>query len=288
VSASPAADPSETRHASGAQPGAGGQPLFVQRWLPAADARGAVVLLHGLAEHSGRYPQLVARLIARRLAVYALDHRGHGRSAGPRANIGRFDWLVADAAARIALARGEQPGKPVVVLGHSMGGAIALATALAHPGLVDALVLSAPALGADPAVPRMRLAVARLLSAVAPSVGVLTLPSDALSREPEVGRDYDRDPLVYRGTLPARSLVELLAAMHRLRARAPELTVPVLVMHGSDDRLVPLRFTEPVYARLGSVDRTILRYPGLYHELFNEPERGQVFADLEAWLERRL
>lgn len=276
------------RHLTAMSPGAGGGPLFVQRWLPADAARGAVVLLHGLAEHSGRYAVLVNRLVARGLAVYTLDHRGHGRSSGPRANYGRFDWLVADAAARLATARAELPGRPLLLLGHSLGGAIALATALAHPRLVDALLLSAPALAADPEVPRGRLALARLLSIVAPSAGVLTLPSAALSRDPRVGADYDRDPLVYRGALPARAVVELLGAMRRLQVAAPRLAAPVLVMHGSDDSLVPLRFNAPVYERLGSADRTILRYEGLYHEIFNAPERERVFADLEAWLEQRL
>jgi acylglycerol lipase len=276
------------RHETAVQHGAGGAPLFVQSWSPTTDPRGSVVLLHGLGEHSGRYPELVARLVARDLAVYALDHRGHGRSAGPRANVGRFDWLVADAARRIAAARAAQPERPVVLLGHSMGGAIALATVLAHPGLIRALALSAPAVGADPDQPRGQLALARLLSAVAPSVGVLKLPSDGLSRDPSVGRDYDRDPLVFHGAVPARTLIELLAAMRRIDAAAPRLRVPVLVMHGTDDRLVPLRFTEPVYERLGSADRIIRRYTGFYHELFNEPERARVFADLEDWLERHL
>ncbi len=129
------------RHLISTQPGAGGDPLFVQSWSPDAAARGAVVLLHGLAEHSGRYAELVARLVDRGLAVYALDHRGHGRSPGPRANVGRFAWLVADAATRLATVRAELPGRPVVLLGHSLGGAIALATALAHPDLVTALAL---------------------------------------------------------------------------------------------------------------------------------------------------
>jgi acylglycerol lipase len=274
------------RHLISTQPGAGGDPLFVQSWMPDAAARGAVVLLHGLAEHSGRYDELVARLVYRGLAVYALDHRGHGQSPGPRANVGRFSWLVADAATRLAAAQAELPGRPVVLLGHSMGGAIALATALARPDLVTALALSAPALGADPATSRLKLALARLLSVAAPSVGVLRLPSDALSRDPQVGRAYDRDPLVHRGAIPARSLVELLGAMARFPATAPRLNMPVLAMHGTADRLVPLKFTAPVLERLGGADRVIRHYAGFYHELFNEPDRHLVYADLETWLER--
>ncbi len=123
---------------------------------------------------------------------------------------------------------------------------------------------------------------------VAPSVGVLTLPSDALSRDPEVGRAYDRDPLVHRGAIPARSLVELLDAMARFPAAVPRLAVPVLAMHGTADRLVPLRFAAPVLERLGGGDRVIRRYEGFYHEIFNEPDRGRVYADLEGWLERWL
>jgi acylglycerol lipase len=276
------------RHHTATSTGHGGGALFVQRWLPADAPRGSVVLLHGLAEHSGRYATLVARLVARGLAVYSLDHRGHGRSAGPRANFGRFVGRVADAAARLATARSEQAGRPLILLGHSLGGAIALATAIEHPHLVDALVLSAPAVGADPAVPRARLALARLLSVVAPSAGVLRLPAAALSRDPRVGAAYDGDPLVHRGAVPARSVIELLGAMARIQAAAPRLAAPVLVMHGTDDALVPLRHTAAVYERLGSADRTILRYTGLYHEIFNEPERERVFADLEAWLEQRL
>ena len=276
------------RHAIATQQGEAGVALYAPSWLPDGEARASVVLLHGLAEHCGRYPELVARLVARGLAVYALDHRGHGRSVGPRANIGRFDWLVADAAGRLRAARAAHPGRPAILLGHSMGGAIALATALANPDLADGLVMSAAALGTDPDVPRVRFALARLLSVVAPSAGVLTLPSSALSRDPEVGRRYDRDPLVHRGAVPARSVVELLGAMSHLRAAAPRLAMPVLAMHGTDDALVPLRFVEPVYQRLGSADCTIRRYAGFYHELFNEPERERVFAEIEGWLDGRV
>ena len=152
------------RYATGEQRGCSGQRLFVQSWLPDGDPRALVALAHGLGEHSGRYDELVGRLVARGLAVYALDHRGHGRSEGRRSLVERFDGLIADFSARAEAARAAWPGRDLLLLGHSMGGAVALATALAHPGLARALVLSAPAIGADPDVPRLRLLTARLLA----------------------------------------------------------------------------------------------------------------------------
>ena len=274
------------RHATGEQRGSDGQRLFVQSWEPDGEPRALVALAHGLAEHSGRYNELVGRLVARGLAVYALDHRGHGRSGGRRSFVERFEWLVADYAARAEVARAAWPGRDLLLLGHSMGGAIALATALAHPTLARALLLSAPAIGADPDVPRLRIWSARLLAAVAPAAGVLTLPSEAISQDTAVVRRYDEDPLVYRGAVPARTAIELLGAIERFPARVAELRMPTLVLHGTADQLVPLRSAEPVYARFGCSDLTIHRYQGFYHEVFNEPGRAQVFADLDAWLDR--
>ena len=276
------------RDSEGEESGAHGHRVHARVWLPDDEPTASVVLVHGLAEHSGRYQRLARHLVARGYAVHAFDLRGHGRTAGPRSNIGRFDDLVADVAAAVTRARARHASVPVLLLGHSMGGAVALATALAHPSLVDLLVLSAPAVGADPAVPRLQLIVGRLLSRIAPSVGILRLDSAWVSRDADVVRAYDADPLVFRGSLPARTLVELLGAMHRFLADVPALRMPVLVLHGTADRLVPLAFAEPVYARLGSADRTVIRYEGLYHEVFNEPERARVLADLDAWLDRQL
>jgi alpha-beta hydrolase superfamily lysophospholipase len=276
------------RHAIGLQPSSGGGELHACEWHPDAPARGAVVLVHGLAEHSGRYDELVGRLTADGLAVHALDHRGHGRSPGPRAQIGRFAWLVDDVATCIGAARAAHPERPLFLLGHSMGGAIALAAALAYPGAIDALVLSAPAIGADPEVPAVRVALARLLSRILPGAGVLRLDASLVSRDPAVVRAYEADPLVYRGAVPARTAVELLGARAAFPAAVGALRVPTLVLHGTADGLVPIRFAEPVWQRFGSADLTVHRYEGLFHEVFNEPERARVFADLAGWIGRRL
>lgn len=266
-------------------PGCQDVALHGQAWLPERAPRAIVVISHGLAEHGGRYAGLASRLVEKGYAVYALDHRGHGRSGGRRANIGRFDYLVSDLGTFIGRAQRQHPDTPVVLLGHSMGGAIALACALKYHNVLRALVLSAPALAAGQAVPAPKLWMAKLLSAVSPDTGALTLPASAVSRDPAVVRAYENDPLVYRGSIPARTLVEMLGAMRRLQEKAHELRLPVLIQHGTADSLVPLAALHPVYQRLGqSKSRTLQLYEGLYHEVYNEPERDRVIGDLEAWL----
>lgn len=262
---------------------------FSQSWHPQGAPRALVVISHGLAEHSGRYGELAARLTARGYAVHALDHRGHGRSEGRRSNIGRFAGVVSDLGELIVRARRDHPGVPTFLLGHSMGGAIALACALEHQAELRGLVLSAPALASNERVPPLRHLLLRLLSRIAPDMGVLNLPAEAVSREPAVVAAYAQDPLVYRGAVPVRTVAELVAAMATFPLRASELHLPVLVQHGTGDLLVPLAACEPIYDRLGDARmRTVKRYDGLYHEVYNEPERDRVIADLLEWLDAQL
>jgi len=267
--------------------GVDGTTLFCRHWLPQAAATRVAVIAHGLAEHSGRYEYLAGRLAASGFTVYALDHRGHGQSPGRRANIQRFDRVVEDLQALVARAAKDNPGLPLTLIGHSMGGAIALACALRHPAAIRNLVLSGPALSAGKQVPALQLIMVRLLSAILPNVGALTLPADAISRNPAVVRAYEQDPLVYRGAIPARTMAELLKAMQAFPETVDALRMPVLVLHGTADRLVPLGPVEPVLKRLGSADKTVHRYEGLYHEVFNEPERDRVIGDMLAWLDAR-
>lgn len=261
--------------------------LFAQAWLPAESPARVVVIAHGLAEHSGRYAGFAQRLASRGFAVHALDHRGHGRSPGRRANIECFDTVVEDLATLVSGATQQHPGVPVTLLGHSMGGAIALACALHHPDLLHDLVLSAPALAPDPAVPGLQVRLVRFLSRWLPDVGALKLPAEAISRDPEVVRAYEADPLVYRGAVPARTLAELFDAMGVFPATAGALRLPVLVLHGTGDTLVALEHCRPVYEAFGSPDSTVKAYDGLFHEVLNEPERERVIADLLAWLDAR-
>jgi len=260
--------------------------LHAQAWLPEGEPRAVVVISHGLAEHGGRYGALAERLVAGRYAVYALDHRGHGRSPGGRANIERFAYVVSDLGTFVGRAQRQHPGHPAFLIGHSMGGAIALGCALQYPDALKGLVLSAPALSAGDEVPFLKSWLVRVLSVVAPGVGALTLPASAISRDPAVVRAYEQDPLVHRGSIPARTLAELLDAMKDFPARAGQLRIPVLVQHGTADSLVPYDGNRPIYAALGQPKARVIRtYDGLFHEIYNEPERDRVIADLEAWLE---
>jgi len=263
--------------------GTGGLRLHATRWAPVTPPHARVLLVHGLAEHSGRYDELIGRLVAAGHVVYGLDHRGHGRSDGPRAYVERFEHYVTDLGRLHAVA--DADGElPTVIVGHSMGGAIAFDYALRHPDRVARLVLSAPLLATDPSPPRLQLAAARLLARFAPRTGALKLPADTISRDPVVVRAYENDPLVYRGAIPARTLVELLAITAGFPGRAATLRVPVLILHGTGDRLVQLEHCRPVYVRIPEATKTLRVYDGLYHELFNEPERVQVYAEVERWL----
>jgi len=261
--------------------------LHARAWLPDLEPRRVVVVSHGLGEHSGRYEPLASRLVAAGCAVYAVDHRGHGRSGGAaRANIDRFDYVVSDLGTFIGRAQREHPGTPTILFGHSMGGLIALDCALRNPRVLAGLVLSAPALAPGEAVPRFRRAVAGLLSRVAPNAGVLAIDASAVSRDAAVVRAYEQDPLVFHGSIPARTAVELLQAMESVAARVQQLRLPLLVQHGTADRLVPLAGVQPVYQRLGDPKlRTLRIYEGLYHEIYNEPERERVIGDLLRWMD---
>jgi acylglycerol lipase len=271
------------QHKDFTTPGRGGLDLYAQAWLPKAAPRGVMIVAHGLGEHSGRYGRLATDLVAAGHAVYALDHRGHGKSPGPRANIERFEHVVADFCAFAGRAARQHLDAPAFLLGHSMGGAVAFATALRMQQSLHGLILSAPALGVAPP-PALQQLLATALSSIAPNVGVLTLEPSHVSRDPLVVREYVADPLVHHAPVPARTVVELLRAIEGFPALAPQLRLPTLVLHGLADRLVPFAHVRPVCQSVDARWRTVRTYEGLYHEVLNEPERAQVMQDLMRWL----
>lgn len=247
-----------------------------RRWR-ARDPWAAMLLLHGIAEHSGRYEHVGARLAAAGIEVVAIDHRGYGLSGGRRAYVRSFDQFHADVEDQLAQVRTLR--LPTALLGHSMGGLIALGYVLSGAPEPDALALSGPALGAQ--MPAALRALVPVLARVAPRLRVPT-PVDAeqLATDPAVGEAYFADPLVVTTTTPALAHA-LLTAMHDANRRLDALAVPTFVQHGGDDALVPTASSEPLDGRW-AVQRRV--YPGLRHEIFNEPSHAAVLDDLLAWL----
>jgi acylglycerol lipase len=263
--------------------GGGGRRIFWQAWLPEDAPRAVIFIAHGASEHSGRYAHVAARLTAERYAVYAIEHRGHGRSEGKRALIDRLDTAVADLDTLVSIAIERHPGAQVFLLGHSMGGAIAVRYAVLHNDRLAGLLLSGP-LAALEAAPAPQRIAARVLSVLTPGLPVVTIDATLVSRDPEVVRTYTSDPLVYHGKLPARTVTELAAAIDAFPEQAARITVPTLIMYGTADRLCPPAGSLMLNERIGAADKTLKAYDGLYHEIFNEPEQDQVLDDMCAWL----
>ena len=267
--------------------GAGGLEIYWREWLPDGDADAVVVIAHGAGEHSGRYTHVAQRLVDEGYAVFAIEHRGHGRSQGARALIDRIGNAVSDLDRLVVSAGDSHPGAPLFLLGHSMGGTIALSYALAHQQRLAGLVLSGP-LAALEAVPAPMRMTARTLSVLAPRTPLVAIDSSLVSRDPAVVDAYRTDPLVHHGKLPARTVVELADAIESFPGAVGAITVPTLIMYGTDDGLCPPHGSVMVSERIGSPDKTLKAYPGLYHEILNEPERDQVLDDLCAWLSARI
>ena len=262
--------------------GAAAATLFGQSWRP-EQPKAVVLVVHGFGEHSGRYGYLVPPLTAAGYAVYALDHRGHGRSPGKRGHIDSFDDYLVDVRALAAFAQAASPGLPVVVFGHSLGGLIALLYALRYPPGLAGVIASAPLL-TKPNVSPMLLTVAQLLSRVAPSFALDTgLDATTISRDPAEVERYTSDPQVHSKST-ARAGSEIMKAIDWAQAHAGELTVPLLLYHGDADNLVPIEGSRRFFAAVQEQDKQFVERPGGYHESHNDLGRDELFAMIVAWL----
>ena len=273
-------------HKEGQFTGAKGLEIYWQSWQAAAPMRAVVVISHGAGEHSGRYQRVALALAELGYPVYALDHRGHGRSGGRRALVDRLDNAAADLDLLIDLARREHPDVPLFLLGHSLGGTIALCYVLRHQDKLDGLILSGPVAVIDLPPAPVRLAV-NALSAVAPWMPVLGVDPAVVSRDPAEVEAYRTDPLVHHGKLPLRTVAEIAAATEAFPEQVGSLTLPILLVHGSEDRLAPVQGSRMVYERVSSEDKTLEIYDGFFHEVLNEPpeDRARVLADIVTWLQ---
>lgn len=258
--------------------------LYCQSWLPSNAPRAVLLVVHGLAEHSGRYINLVNHFVPKGYALYGFDQRGHGRSQGLRGYVEGFSHFVNDLKTFLDVVHNKHHGTKIFIVGHSLGGTIAIAYAVAHQDEFDGLILSAATLKVGASVPSGLIIVARLLSLLLPKVGLYTIEASAVSRDQSVVDAYVNDPLVYRGKIRSRLGIEIIKAMQVLPSQMRRIHLPILIMHGTADRLSDPKGSEILYDTVNSKDKTLKLYGGFYHEVFNDPERERVFADMEAWL----
>jgi alpha-beta hydrolase superfamily lysophospholipase len=262
--------------------------IYYQCWLPEGKARAVLLVVHGWAEHSGRYTNLVDYFVPKGYAICALDYRGHGKSEGPRGYVDRFSDNLHDLKTFFDLVRSQHSDTKIFMVGHSMGGTVATAYVLEHQHELAGLLLSGASLMVGSGLPSALIPLARMLSVLMPRMGVFVLDAADISQDKAVVDAYVNDPLVYRGKITCRFAAEMIKTLRRLPSQMPEIKLPILVMHGTADRLGDPEGSRLLYDRAGSKDKTLKLYQGFYHEIFNEPGHEQVLSDMESWLEARL
>jgi len=270
-----------------------GMTLFSRRWEPPGPIRGEIFGLHGLLEHCGRYADFAARLNAAGYALQMIDHRGHGRSEGPRLYFERIEALVEDFDGVLRQWRERRGRDPDFLFGHSMGAGVLILHAATRRPPVRGAVLSGPPIRiAARVLPPLR-SVARLLSFLWPRFRLARLRTaerlgaHAVSRNPDVIQALREDPLVFRGRFPVRTAVEILGLPAKLEKAAASFDLPYLFIQGGADKLSAASGARDFHERSPSPDKTLRIYPGLYHEVISEPERDAVLADLVKWLDAR-
>ena len=267
--------------------GADGFQLFERWWVPEGETKAVVVIVHGLAEHSGRYSHVAKGLNENGYAVYSFDLRLHGRSGGAKAFVKSFDDYLADLDVFLARVREKEPLKPLFVLGHSMGGTITTLYEITRKPDIRGLMLSGAALKMGDDIAPILITLSGIIGTILPKLPTVKLDSGAISRDPQVIRSYDADPLNYRGGTPARTGAEIVRATKIIGERMEAIEVPLLIMHGTADRLANIEGSKELNDRASSSDKTLKLYEGLYHEILNEPENEEVIADIVEWMNSR-
>jgi len=281
---------SEINAQQGTYTASDGLKIFFRHYR-AEPEKARLIVAHGLGEHSGRYGNIVEALLPLGLSIWIPDHRGHGQSEGRRGHVKAFADYLTDLGRMLDVARQDAPGQTkTFLLGHSLGGLIALAYALNDPGSIDGLIISSPTLGVKVEVPVVKIFLGKVMSALKPDLLMGNeLDSTRLSHDPEVVKAYQMDPLVH-DRVSARWFTEFMSAMTAANQGAPDLYTPVLMQLAGDDYLVDAQAAKAFFEKLTLPDKTLHVYAELYHEIYNEPpeSRAQVLSDLKTWVEARL
>ena len=261
--------------------------LFDHKWMP-EHPRAIVFIFHGIFEHGGRYQQLAEYLNANNIGVLSVDLPGHGRSPGMQGYIERWENLVETALSWLKAKKSAYPKVPHFLFGHSLGGLLAASCLAKERVSFDGVILTSPALQVKEDLSPILQKLAPIIASIAPKLRTIKLDAKAVSRDPEAVRAYVVDPLVYHGAVYAQTGKETLAATQEVAKSFKRFDWPVLIMHGTADRLTEPKGSQLFFEEISSTDKTIRLYQGWYHELFNEPEKEQVLEEISSWILERI
>lgn len=262
--------------------------IYYQSWHPETDAKAVLLVAHGLAEHSGRYMNFVNHFVPEGFTVYALDHFGHGRSDGTRIYVDRFTDYTKTLKTFYNLVAEKEMGKPIYIVGHSMGGLISAVYLIDHQADFQGAILSGPGVKIPEDTSKITIAIGKFLSLIAPKAGLIGLDANFVSSDPAVVDGYLNDPLVYTGKITARLAAEMLSSMERIKKESHKITLPIIIVQGSEDKLADPTGAEELHQKISSKYKTLKIYDGFSHEVFNEPDHKRVMLDIHEWLNNRL
>jgi acylglycerol lipase len=266
--------------------GVGGLKIASRSWRPQGAARGIVILIHGFNSHSGYMAWPAEQFATDGLAAYALDLRGRGKSEGERFYVEQFSDFLGDVDKLVEIARTENPGLPLYVLGHSVGGVIASSYVFEHQPQIAGLICESFAL--DVGLPHLVQLALEGASYLVPHLPVYALKNEIFSRDPNVVAEMNNDPLIANEKQPAETASEVLKAAARLKENMPKFSVPVFIIHGTNDKATRPAGSQYFYDNIGSVDKTLKLYEGGYHDLLNDIDKQIVMADILAWVNQRI
>lgn len=266
--------------------GVGGLKIATRSWRPEGSVRGIMILIHGFNSHSGYFAWAAEQFAGNGFAVYALDHRGRGKSEGERFYVEKFsDWLE-DVDKLVDIARSENRGVPIYMLGHSAGGVIASSYVFEHQSEIAGLICESFAF--DVGLPHLVQLALEGASYLIPHLPVYSLKNEIFSRDPNVIAQMNNDPLIANEKQPAETASEVLKAAARLGENMPNFNVPVFIIHGTEDKATRPEGSQYFYDNVGSADKTLKLYEGGYHDLLNDIDKELVMADILAWVNERI
>jgi acylglycerol lipase len=259
--------------------------IFLRSWLPEGEPRAVVVICHGVNSHGGQHEWTARRFVEKGYAAYALDLRGRGRSDGERFYVEDIADYVADVSGTIAIAKSRHPGKKVFLLGHSAGGVTSCTYTLDNQEELAGFICESFAFQVP--APGFALAAIKGLSHIAPHLGVLKLKNEDFSRDPEWVAKLNADPYIKDEVQPAATVAALVRADERMRKEFDTITIPVLILHGTEDHATVCHGSEFFYEHAGSSDKTLKIYQGHYHDLLADLGKESVMTDILEWVEAR-